>query len=398
MANLTERLDEIENILIANQTQLGVWLAAIGLDVAGISPTISAMEANLLASLATLNTSVQETNTLTTAGNTLITTSNSRLTSIASNTNQLLSPTQQTAQNTADSLSKLTAIDTAIGIPSGDATTTVLGRLSAIELLLTNTLANWGDPGDATGTLLATLHDVRACICLVAGKVPTPPTTELCEEPFISTGSAFYPGWPGFGTGANVATWSAPLPDGVVFGTIFGITIDNTELQRDISWNGVLIWVESDAPAFALSFATVDRYPTNQWVSLPDTDNIAISVDSISGIKVYLCIPDAPVGDCYVTGSILQGDGDYVATFSAIPELEPYLLEGTNTLMESAGSYTFTLIAGGGVVNPVRFTPGIPGADLIADIPYTTTEVPLSEKVWYVRSLEPFSVQVCINP
>jgi len=182
------------------------------------------------------------------------------------------------------------ALNTATGIPPGDATTTMLGRLTAIQ----------------------------NCICLVAGTVPTPPTSQFCASPFTSSGLSFYPTWAGFGTGVNVAVWSEPLPDGVTFGTEFGITVDNTELILDGGWSGAHIWVQSSGPNFGINPLSTERFITNQWVSLPDADSISVSVGNGESIQVYICLPSTD-GDCPRDTSISLFSGSNTGNWESGP-------------------------------------------------------------------------------
>jgi hypothetical protein len=184
-----------------------------------------------------------------------------------------------------------------IGAQVAPADNSILGRLLAMQGDIHDTSLAIGTPEGAQGTALELLQDIASCVCKVAGTVPTPPTHQYCDEPFTSTGIAFYPTWAGFGTGVNVAVWSAPLPSDVTFGTEFGLTEDNTELDKAGGWSGVYVWVQSSGPNFGINPLSTVRFPTNQWVALPDVDQISISVGNGESIQVYICIPDM-TGDC----------------------------------------------------------------------------------------------------
>lgn len=205
-----------------------------------------------------------------------------------------------------------------IGYPL-DADGTVIGRLIAILASLGNVNTALGIPsGDAATTMLGRLTAIQSCTCRVASTVPTPPTSQFCAMPFTNTGLSFYPTWSGFGTGVNVAVWSEPLPDGVTFGTEFGITVDNTELILDGGWLGAHIWVQSTGPNFGINPLSTVRFPTNQWVNLPDVDSISVSVGNGESIQVYLCLPTTE-GDCLRSEATIIFSGSNAGNWDSGP-------------------------------------------------------------------------------
>jgi len=184
----------------------------------------------------------------------------------------------------------------ALGIPSGDATTTALGRLSTIEgYLHAINLATGIPSGDATTTMLgrlATIENQTRCGC-----GPLPPTSPPCDNPYISDGVYFVPSI-FIGGDVNVAAFPDPPPSGVTFGTEFGIGVDDTELQTATDWEGWQVYVESDAPNFQIGTLETARYPTGQWLELHGDNNLAFSVGSMYSITVYLCPPTTLPSEC----------------------------------------------------------------------------------------------------
>lgn len=180
----------------------------------------------------------------------------------------------------ASLVTRITAVEsatvataTALGIPTGDATTTALGRLAAIE----------------------------SCVCLLAGQVPTDPGTSECESPFTSGytwelvltsegGGEF-----GVGVVLHVAAFAQPLPPGLVEGTIYALTPPSgtvSELAPTGTWDGWRVYVKSSASTYGDSITPGVRHPTNEWRDLTGTGTNIFSVYRPDDITVYLCGPD----------------------------------------------------------------------------------------------------------
>jgi hypothetical protein len=189
----------------------------------------------------------------------------------------------------------LEAIRVALGIPTGDATTTALGLLSSIQFSNTNIAASTGLlPSPASNTQLAYLASIAASNLLAVP--PTGPTLSSCTAPYKSTGMALVP-WDLIG-GASVvfATFPTSRPSGVTFGSTFGITTDYAELQIATSWNGWGVYVASEMDQYS-DGSTFARYPTNKWRVLSGNSALAFSVAGAGALSVTLCPPANYFGD-----------------------------------------------------------------------------------------------------
>lgn len=151
-----------------------------------------------------------------------------------------------------------------IGLPTGDATTTVLGRLATIE-------------------------NYASCIC-----GPQPPSTsdpDGCAYPVLShspalTDAAF--------PGRLFAQWEDLSIYGLQKTTDIGLTVSNVELQPTGTWDGWNVFVYSrTAQTYSEDPRRAGRYPTNTWRSLEEAQGfpLAFSVEEGSDITVYLCTP-----------------------------------------------------------------------------------------------------------
>lgn len=124
-----------------------------------------------------------------------------------------------------------------------------------------------------------------------SGMVPA----SLCPDSYISVGMAFIPSvfdaWPE----TVWASFPDPPPTGVTFGSIFGLSVDYTELVPTAgNWNDWVVFVASDAANFGMAGNVetefTNRYPTNTWLTLDgNTDNLAFFVGGENSIRVYLC-------------------------------------------------------------------------------------------------------------
>jgi hypothetical protein len=157
-----------------------------------------------------------------------------------------------------------------IGHVTGDATTTILGRLTAIE-------------------------GYSACAC-----GPMPPSAldpSSCADPYTSvlltTDGAY--------SGRLFASFPDPPPFGLVFDDVLGLSGSNIELNQEPSQVGWRFYgLSAKETVFSINPTNPAAYPTNQWVDLPPTYRLAFNVPSGSDLVVYLCGPgdSPPFLDC----------------------------------------------------------------------------------------------------
>lgn len=194
-------------------------------------------------------------------------------------------------------LPEVALINDAIGVPTGDATTTVLGLLSSLQY--------------SNSALVVGQQQLVSCGC--------PPTAEGCTNPYVSTGLWLAP----FGLfqyeSVIVATWPTP-PTGITYGSYFGLGEDHTELYSD-DWTGWSVFVESDQSQYSADTGTL-RHPTNAWQAVPDgPGSYSFAVSARGALKVTLCPPDATPppafeGVGFVTvGRLIQNNG--ASTFAS---------------------------------------------------------------------------------
>jgi hypothetical protein len=165
-----------------------------------------------------------------------------------------------------------------IGQPTGDATTTVLGRLSAIERLL-------------------------KCGCPPEGPDLTDPDVP-CSEPYTSIAfrtqtTSLYPG-------RVFAGWLLPPPVGITANSFLEVPVGDCELNRTTSDPGYFIYIQSQAPTASLNPLNPQVVRTNEWLdwSLYD-ENIAVSVAEPYDLTVYICTPgEVTWTDCININSI----------------------------------------------------------------------------------------------
>jgi hypothetical protein len=156
-----------------------------------------------------------------------------------------------------------------LGIPTGDATTTVLGRLAAIQRQQLLCCFS-SDPAVA---------DPTGCTSPVSSVQPALADTAAPGRLFAS--------WP------DLSSYD------VSFTTTFGLTATNVEISPAVNWTGFSLFVGSkSATTFSKSPSTNGSWPTNRWLSLASDGAypLAISVAEGQDITAYLCVPGAT--DC----------------------------------------------------------------------------------------------------
>lgn len=165
-----------------------------------------------------------------------------------------------------------------IGTPTGDATTTVLGRLAAIENLL-------------------------KCVC---GDFPPDLTDPSgCESPLESLPGALavIPG----DSGRVYATWPLTLPDG------FSNDADSTYgdphagIKFDDPDGTYTVYVQSQrSHTFQGAHGALIEQPCNTWLSFAPDTTYEFNVPAGSDIHVYVCYtPAAGFTDCVNIGSLV---------------------------------------------------------------------------------------------
>lgn len=250
----------------------------------------------------------------------------------------------------------------ALGLVPGDATTTVLGRLAALNTLGVNQLTSIGISGGPDDTVLKLLAKNADCACGGLG-----PPSGSCDNPFVSTGMWLGPFGAIGGSNVIVATWSEPLPTGISFGTFFSLGTDDGELQNS-DWSGWKVYVSSTEPQYADSPSSLTRYPTNQWRDLPaGAASYSWAVSDRGSIQVTLCSP-IPLENCQqvtVTGNFAD---QITAQFTITGESRVRWVSGGTPI----GIY-LDLTTGSAVVPPAWGTLFGPGQTGVIPGPYPRT-------------------------
>lgn len=161
-----------------------------------------------------------------------------------------------------------------IGINTGDATTTILGRLTAIE-------------------------NYSRCAC---GPVPPSPFDPSgCVDQFISIAQVTTPNYSG-----NFVQWPDVLPAGIEFTNDLLIGVSNVEISADPFVSGWRMFGYSQsASVFSANPGNVTQYPTNEWIVIgADNWTLAPSVGEGNDLRVYLCSPGSIPADCPEFNSI----------------------------------------------------------------------------------------------
>lgn len=193
-----------------------------------------------------------------------------------------------------------------IGAVTGDATTTVLGRLAAIERLL---------------------H----CGCPPEGPDLTDPSSP-CSEPYTSNPlrtqtTSLYPG-------RIFAGWNMPPPVGLTANSFLEVPVGDVELNRDSDVEGYRIYVQSTAPLASLNPLFPTQARTNVWVDLNlYSEDIAVSVPEGHDLTVYICVPSDVVWVNCVTLDSVE------ATYSTD---QPFSMQVQTIVLSSIPTLTLT--------------------------------------------------------
>lgn len=225
----------------------------------------------------------------------------------------------------------MAALQNNVGTPTGDATTTVLGRMLAIQNLLNSNLPA-----------------LVACCEGEGAQFPSedPADMSYCSNRYIQAGSFIdsnrsYAYW----TAGNIPT------DQVAIGNNSSYP-PGTELTPITDWSDFRVWVSSDAPQCALD-NTGYRYPTNQWLPLSGSGSFAFSVDSQYALNVQLCAPaPATIGYSFAENETFEKTTSYATRF--VPDWTKYGLTfvsnatiGNDFFIEGDwGGWTWEIISG----------------------------------------------------
>jgi hypothetical protein len=255
-----------------------------------------------------------------------------------------------------------TTIKNNIGLPTGDATTTLLGLLAQVNLISTTIKNNIGLPtGDATTTLLgllaqvnfalthpdsnnatiyAKIHSIMNTLILpasiddtVLGELEAIRTGQLsiinqnnptsivpvglCATPLQSSGVDYRSG--GFSVGAGgiggsityeitLASWN--IADIIAWPgqATYGMTLTDDPaistygILATNGWESLKIYVASKAPFFGCLIGSSQRFQTNTWHVLAGTDTFRFFVEGSNNIRVSICpVNDTPTGYVWET-------------------------------------------------------------------------------------------------
>lgn len=181
----------------------------------------------------------------------------------------------------------------AIGTPTGDATTTVLGRLIAI----------------------------MGCACSTASHFnpPLPLAADCLGTQYQSSGFSIAE----YGAQGDmaIAYWET-APEGI---TQAGVG----ELTPDTDWTGWKVYVTSTAEYFGYKSGFSNRLPTNTWIELDSygSDTLTFAVDKGYGLTVTLCSPSSgsgvEIGTCFTINSqaLTSSRWGYVYHILVFPEI-----------------------------------------------------------------------------
>lgn len=217
----------------------------------------------------------------------------------------------------------------ALGIPTGDATSTLLGVMYSLQFALTHYGA--GDPNllsviyainEGIGGVpydslaLTTVRGLIAQQTEATGRLLDPisyPPVDVCENAYMSNGYVYYqmnfeifPGIP-LSTPSTIATWPVP-PLGYSISRETDAVTNFVRLNSN-DWLDWRIYVASSASTFGIHTSTLSpaRLPTNQWVSFSPEfmyyDTLSFLVDGSSALKVYICASSQLVGGVAPAGA-----------------------------------------------------------------------------------------------
>jgi hypothetical protein len=199
----------------------------------------------------------------------------------------------------------------ATGIPTGDATTTVLGRLAAIE---------------------------RLALCACGPQPPSPEDVDGCASPVLSALSAAPSGYDG-----RVFAYWLELPDGAQLAGELDPAVEGAEIEPVSTWAGWSAFILSKSS----TIASLDpRSPivsaTNQWLSLDTVTFAAFNVPAGNDITVYLCRDETvPIGCVNINSHSSTASGAFSATLEVL-SAAPAGMSFVNPVNSSSGEVSWS--------------------------------------------------------
>lgn len=286
------------------------------------------------------------------------------------------------------------ALEDHVGIPTGDATTTVIGYLS-------------------------TIAGLARCNCPAQPPNLSDPSSP-CTDPFVSTPSltTTAPAYPG----RIFAGWQEPAPDGLVITTFLPTPIAPAEIVRSTEVGGWKLYVQSDAHLASLNPTSETLVLTNEWIDIDDaSEELAVSVDAPFSLVVYICIPEGAVWtDCidldssegtYTTDLPFSEDAQFIS-FTDVPAVgkgnswsqgghEQAVTVENSIITSNLHGATITLLSGETVdiycvdsVGSVTVLP-IHAVDDSQTITFDTTVVLVHNLAGSAPTEHPFSIRMC---
>lgn len=262
-----------------------------------------------------------------------------------------------------------------VGI-NADGTTalTVLGRLTSLLDTTDNIENNIGQPtGDATTTVLGRLAAIeRLSECGCGPQPPDPTDPDGCADPFVSSApSASIAAYPG----RSFAVFHETPPDGLLITDSMDLGVANVEISPEATWTGWRVFVLSKASAYYSEDPTrTGLWPTNTWRDLDEAQSFALAFSVPAGdITVYLCGPTdvPPEIEC----TTIESQSVTIVGFGARQAIvwpEPFTSSSTD---EAGNSYSANQVLIGDYQNwTIRVVTGA-GARLVLFVGATNSNV-----------------------
>jgi len=160
-------------------------------------------------------------------------------------------------------------------------------------------------------SILAWLRAIAECVCELAGNAePVGESPNGCDTPVVSLSETLVTstGYPG----RLFASFDCTTPQGLNCDHFLDPTLPSgveVIISSPLAYN---IFVASSSPLFSTSPDDPNVYPTNQWLTLTEPLELAVSVTDGHNLTVYLCLdPATGFVDC-VERESLAGDALYI--------------------------------------------------------------------------------------